>query len=302
MQNLNKKRIQMDTSLLVSTYNWPEALELCLQTVARQSLLPGEVIICDDGSGPETAALIARMRRDFPIPIVHVWHADEGFQLASIRNKGIAKAEGRYIIQIDGDILLHRHFVSDHVAFRRLGCFTTGSRMMINADHTKELLLKNISNRLLHIRNKNWLNALRMPLLSRLLAQHYKTKGRSRIYVKGCNMAFWKADLLWVNGYNESIKGWGNEDSELAIRLLNSGIRKRFIKFSGICYHLYHPFASRAQEDENKRIMQETIESGVMRIENGISKSAIHPPLQHADTVQEYRPEPPQRRFKLRLT
>lgn len=302
MQNLNKKRIQIDTSLLVSTYNWPEALELCLQTVARQSLLPGEVVVCDDGSGPETAALIARMRRSFPIPIVHVWHPDEGFRLASIRNKGIAKAEGRYIIQIDGDILLHKHFVQDHVAFRRLGCFSTGSRMMINAGHSKELLQKKESDNFLHFRNKNWLNAVRIPWMSRLLAHHYKTRGRSRIYVKGCNMAFWKADLLWVNGYNESIKGWGNEDSELAIRLLNSGIQKRFIKFSGICYHLYHPFASRAQEDENKLIMQQTIESGVMRIENGISKSGIHSPLPQAETAQGYSPEPSARQFQLRLT
>ena len=75
----------MDTSLLVSTRNWPDALDLCLQTVASQSLLPGEVVICDDGSGPETAALIARMRRNFPVPIVHVWHADEGFRLADER-------------------------------------------------------------------------------------------------------------------------------------------------------------------------------------------------------------------------
>ena len=48
-------------------------------------------------------------------------------------------------------------------------------------------------------------------------------------------MAFWKEDLLKVNGYNEAITGWGSEDHELVCRLINNGVRKRTIKFAELC-------------------------------------------------------------------
>lgn len=272
----NNTLANSDTSLLVSTYNWPEALELCLGSIARQSRLPGEVIICDDGSGPATAEVISRMQITFPIPLVHIWQPDEGFRLSAIRNKGIAAARGKYIIQIDGDLILHRHFVRDHIDFRRPGYFVTGSRMMLSHQRSQALLRKEVAdNRLFHHQNQNWLNAIRFPLMTTLLANNYKSRGRKRYYVKGCNMAFWKTDLFWVNGYNESIIGWGNEDSEIAIRLMNAGIQKRFLKFSGVCFHIHHIQASTDKEENNAQIMQETIHAGITRISNGIHKSTV---------------------------
>jgi GT2 family glycosyltransferase len=38
-------------TLIVTTYNWPAALDLTLRSVARQSMRPDEVIVADDGSG-----------------------------------------------------------------------------------------------------------------------------------------------------------------------------------------------------------------------------------------------------------
>src|SRR5687768_1923232 len=84
------------TSLIISTYNWPEALNLCLQSVCSQSVLPDEVIIADDGSTIETFDMIEEMKRRFPVPLVHVWQEDDGFQLAKIRNKAIARASHEY--------------------------------------------------------------------------------------------------------------------------------------------------------------------------------------------------------------
>jgi glycosyltransferase involved in cell wall biosynthesis len=42
------------TTLIITTYNWPVALDLTLKRVARQSVRPDEIIVADDGSGPET--------------------------------------------------------------------------------------------------------------------------------------------------------------------------------------------------------------------------------------------------------
>lgn len=264
--------IMSNTSLLISTYNWPAALKVCLDSVCIQSVLPKEVIICDDGSGEETAALIECLKKDFPVPLIHIWHADEGFRLASIRNKGMAAATGDYLIQIDGDLQLHRHFVKDHVAFRQKGAFTTGSRTMLSSKNTALLINNAYSDKLKVMGNRNFFNRLRVPWAQHFLATRYKNKGRHLYYVKGCNMAFWKEDIMSINGYNEDFTGWGREDSEIAIRLMNVGIRKRFLKLGGICYHLHHREASRAMEESNLQLMNRAIREKTTWAVNGIGK------------------------------
>jgi glycosyltransferase involved in cell wall biosynthesis len=263
----------LNSSLLISTYNWPQALEVCLLSVAKQSVQPDEVIICDDGSRPETTALIDSMREIFTVPVIHIWQPDEGFQLSRIRNKGISTAKGDYIIQVDGDLILHRHFIKDHLTFRKKGFFTTGSRMLLSA-HTTENILKATSTDIKgHSKgNKNYLNSRRVPILHNFFSLRYKNKGRHKYYVKGCNMAFWKEDLLRVNGYNEDFSGWGREDSELAIRLMNAGVGKRFLKFGGVCYHMFHKEASKALEDRNIKMMEEAIYNKVCRSSRGLDQ------------------------------
>ena len=102
-------------SLVTPTYNWPEALELLLKSVLNQSVLPDEVIIADDGSKPDTKLLIDQYKKDFPIPLIHIWHEDKGNRKPRIMNKAIAKANYEYIIEIDGDIIMNRYFIQDHL-------------------------------------------------------------------------------------------------------------------------------------------------------------------------------------------
>src|SRR5215216_4307543 len=126
-------------SLLIATYNWPVALELCLKSVLNQKILPDEVIIADDGSKEETRILIEGFQKSFPVPLYHIWQPDEGFQLAKIRNKGIVAARFPYIIQIDGDLILHPLFIKDHLQLKKQGYFTTGSRVMLSHETTQRL-------------------------------------------------------------------------------------------------------------------------------------------------------------------
>ena len=260
-------------SLLIATYNWPEALELCLESVLHQKVLPGEVIIADDGSREDTRVLIESFQKKFPIPLHHIWQPDEGFLLARIRNKGIAAANFSYIIQIDGDLILHPFFIKDHLQLRRKDYFTTGSRVLLSPE-TSQRLLQNRSIELTKYSfgNRNFFNGLRSYWLRHIMAGVYKTKGKNQFYVKGCNMAFWKEDLLKVNGYNESFFGWGREDSELAIRLMNADVKKQFIKMGGICYHLYHKEASREMEEKNTQMMENAIQHKTTWAEKGVSQ------------------------------
>ena len=260
-------------SLIIATYNWPQALHLCLKSILEQKVLPAEVIIADDGSTQETAELIKSFQNNFPVPLIHIWHPDEGFRLAAIRNKGIAAATTGYIIQIDGDLILHPHFIADHLQLQQTGYFVTGSRVLLSSLSSEKL----IHNQSIDIKqwggnNKNLANGMRSSFIRRLLAKNYKTRGRHLFYVKGCNMAFWKKDLLTVNGYNEAFVGWGREDSEIAIRLMNAGIKKQFIKMGGVCYHLYHREASRELETKNISMMEDAIQKKLIIAEEGLNK------------------------------
>ena len=267
---MSKIQNKISTSLIVSTYNWPAALRVCLLSIKTQDFLPDEVIIADDGSKEDTRILINEMRLSFPVPLIHVWQEDVGFQLAKIRNKAIAKASGEYIIQIDGDLLLQKNFIKDHILFSEKNFFVTGSRLLMNEELSKKVLQSPLFKVGIFTRGvSNILNGVRAKALGNFLAMRYRSR-KDPYYVKGCNMAFWKKDLIAVNGYNEDFVGWGKEDSELAIRLINHDIKKKFLKFQGVVYHIYHKEASRKMEQKNEMLMQASINNKLTRCTNGL--------------------------------
>lgn len=256
------------TSLVIATYNWPQALDLVLDSVRKQSILPTEVLVADDGSGEETRRVVERHAADFPVPLRHVWHEDRGFRLAAIRNRATAAAIGDYLLQIDGDILLHPRFVEAHQATWRRGSYVQGSRVLLTESRTREVLATGCT----HIPwwsggLQNRVNALYLPWLVGAVRGPTDPLRRTR----GCHMAFWRDDLLAANGYDEAMVGWGREDSELAARLINAGVRRRNLKFSAVAYHLWHREASREAVAQNHAIYMETVRTGRTRCAMGIA-------------------------------
>lgn len=259
------------TSLIIATYNWPQALELCLLSVLRQKVLPAEVVIADDGSGPETKQLIEHFQEKLPIPIVHVWQPDEGFQLGQIRNKAMAAARGDYLIQIDGDLVLHPLFVKDHMEAARTDHFIGGSRAMLGEEYSNTVIQdKKLQFAFFEQGIHNRFNALHMPALARVIETFRKEKGLYNL--RGCNMSFWKKDIVAVNGYNESISGWGREDTELVIRLYNKGLKRVFFKLQGIVYHLYHKEFDRSRLTQNDEVVEYTLKEKLTRCDKGIDQ------------------------------
>lgn len=256
----------MTVSLIISTYNWPRALYLCLDSVMQQSVMPTEILIADDGSGMSTRDVVDHFAAVSPVPLRHIWHEDNGFRLAAIRNKAIAASRCDYIIQIDGDLILHRDFVRDHIAFARKGRFVTGSRGIVTEMLTQKILkgeITSLSPLMRGVRNSN--NVMRIPLMATL----YRALGPTR-FVKGCNMAFWREDLIRVNGYDEGFTGWGREDTELAVRLNNSGIRQQCMKFRGVVFHLYHGKQDRTTLSANDDRYKQSIREHRTRCEKGV--------------------------------
>jgi len=262
-------------AILIATYNWPQALQQTLMSVANQTIQPNEVLIADDGSDERTSKLIQAFKLNHPnLNIIHVWHEDNGFRLAAIRNKSIRMAQSDYIIQIDGDIILDHHFIADHLSLKEKGFFVTGSRLLLGKKITDALLeSEKVNFARLRWKGKNFFNTLRIPMFTGLLQNTYKTKGEYLYYVKGCNMAFWKSDLYLVNGYDESFNGWGREDTDICIRLIHAGVKKKFIKFGGVQYHLHHALASRDQLDANDALIEQLKLNQISFCKQGLVKS-----------------------------
>jgi glycosyltransferase involved in cell wall biosynthesis len=245
------------STLIVTTYEWPAALDLTLKSIARQSELPGEVLVADDGSGPDTARVVARWRALIRTPVTHLWQPHEGFRLARSRNRAIAAASGDYLMIVDGDMVLHRHFVADHLNAARSNSFIQGVRLLTQSATAARMLREgcvdlNFFSR--GIRRRR--HTVRSLLLSRMLFR--RRLGQDAI--RGCNQAYWKSDLLRVNGFNEAFVGWGREDNEIAARLYNVGVRRRNLKFQALAIHLHHPPRHPQGVNPNDALLRQTIE------------------------------------------
>lgn len=229
----------MQCSLIICTYNWPEALSLVLSSVVNQSIMPDEVIVADDGSSDSTAFIVKTLSSQIPVPVIHSWQEDLGCRIPHSRNRAIAKSNYEYIIMIDGDTVLHEHFIKDHKSLAKKGSYIQGSRVLLQREFTENLIKENLFKvpPFFSKHSKNKFNLIRLPFLS-LLISFYKSKNIKRI--RGCNFSLFKKDIIRVNGFNEEMTTWGREDSEFVQRLFNSGICKQQIKFSGIQYHLFH--------------------------------------------------------------
>ncbi len=227
----------MNVSLIITTYNRPDALKRSIQSALDQSVLPDEILIADDGSTEETKEMLETILSE--VPIRHIWQEDRGFRLAASRNRAIAEAGGDYIINIDGDILMERHFIEEHLSCAERGIYLQGSRVLLSPELTHAILehalplpgpfSRGLSNRL---------NAFRIPWLRRALCTraHQTLKG-----VRGCNFSLYREEILKVNGFNEAFTTWGREDSEFVQRLFHAGLKRKNLKFGAIAYHLYHP-------------------------------------------------------------
>jgi hypothetical protein len=261
---------KISTSLIITTYNWKEALELVLLSVLNQKKLPEEVIIADDGSNNNTKLLINKFQKTFPVPLIHIWHEDKGFRRSSILNLAISKSKGDYIIQLDGDCITHPFFVKDHIDAISKGRYLYGSRVNIQESFLKTLFSKKIVSFSLFSKGiKKRGRNIHLPFLGKML---YKQDNVISKKLRGCNLSYWKSDFIKINGYNEDMTGWGREDSEFVARLINLGIVGQRLKYRGIIYHIWHKESSKDNFNINDDIQKSTILNNSVWCVNGIDR------------------------------
>ena len=263
----------MRLSLIITTYNWPESLELVLKSIEKQTLRPDEVVIADDGSSFETQNLVTELQQVSKLNIIHSWQEDIGFRAARSRNKAILKSTGDYIILIDGDMILHSEFVKDHVDHAKKGYFSQGSRVLLSKDLSKNALHKQQS---IFSFFSSGLKNRKNSIHSKLLSFIFSNKKNQLRGIKTHNFAFYLKDCLNINGFNNEFEGWGREDSEFVVRMQNSGIKRRNIRFNAIQFHIWHNVNKNVSLDRNNLILKNTINNHLQWCESGINSIEIN--------------------------
>jgi glycosyltransferase involved in cell wall biosynthesis len=233
-------------SVIVATYNWPEALDMCLQSLKKQSDINFEIIVADDGSGSSTKNIIDKFIAKASVAVKHVWQHDDGCRKTLIANQAIGIAEGDYLIFIDGDCLAQPDFISQHRKLARQGYLVTGSRVLLSEGLTKELLRANywdfdqFKKKLFQYRINGGINKLLQFLIKAPDGQWRDFKPFFWRRIKGCNMACWKIDAIAINGFDESLVGWAHEDADFVFRLEHRGVQRKSGSWATEVIHLYH--------------------------------------------------------------
>jgi Predicted glycosyltransferases len=257
----------MKITVIVTTYNRPDALTLALEGYLSQKDKDFELIIADDGSTIETEKIITYYQKKNVIKIRHVWQEDKGFRAAAIRNRAIAETSADYVIFSDGDCVPLPDFVSQHKYLAEKNWFIAGSRILLSAAFTLNVLKEQIP--VYNWRMSQWITARIKKNINRLLPFFSlpvsnllrKITPNSWEGVMTCNMAAWRHDLIKINGFDESYFGWGLEDSDIAIRLIRSNIHRKSGRFLLPLLHLWHKENDRTQLLENRLRLNELINS-----------------------------------------
>lgn len=262
-------------SIIISTYNWPQALNKVLEALQEQTDRNFEIVIADDGSGIETKKLIQNWIAKSKVKVIHAWQPDEGFRVSESRNNAVRACHGDYLVFIDGDCIPRKHFVEHQRALAEKGYVVAGNRCLLSASLTATLLTSNKSFhfpfwKLCLLRIKGDLNRLdaliTLPPNSFFRYRHL-TKWQK---LRGCNIGVWRQDFERVNGFDSSFVGWGFEDSDLAARLINAGVKIKNGAFSTALLHLYHRESDEIREGHNWERLQYVLSSNCTQPVKGL--------------------------------
>lgn len=259
-------------SILLATYNWPQALGLVLESLAAQTDKDFEVVIADDGSRSDTAQLITAFKKAANFPIQHLWQEDNGFRKSSILNQALTVAQGDYLVFLDGDCITQTDFVAQHRVLAQSGYLVTGSRILLGKRLTRDLVaaqstfaksfFSSLSHYKLQLLMQRFAGELNKcaPLWIKI------PDNRWRIYpgfvwkrIKGCNMACWRADAIRIGGFDESMVGWGHEDADFVFRLQQSGLKRKSGAWATEVLHLDHPVGDQSKAAANAAKVREKI-------------------------------------------
>ncbi len=233
------------TSIIITSYNQLSTLRLLFRSLERQTHQNFEVLIADDGSSDGTADFCLQKSS---FDLFFLTQPDEGYRKSKIINEALRHARGQYLIFLDGDVILERHFVQDHLDLKKPDHFVCGRRVELGPCLSQQVTESDVClgkfdrlhwSILWSAFKKDTTRVKRgwrvsHPVLRKLLRFNHP------LDLLGSNFSGWKSDVLAVNGFNESIESYWGEDGDLFIRLRNRGKISIGAKSMCVQYHLFH--------------------------------------------------------------
>lgn len=198
-------------SVVIPTYNRPEAILRILQDLARQSLAPNsfEVIVVDDGSVSPIRPIIQKFTFPYQLFVLEQLNAGP----ATARHRGILHSSGEITVAVDDDMLLPTGFLEAHDAAHPVGSRRVALGPFYNEESRRLPLHQRMGSRsVIHT-----MNAAR---------DEQRRIAGSRMYTG--NVSFRRSDYVQVDGFDPAFRI--SEDAELGIRLAQSGVVLTFAK------------------------------------------------------------------------
>jgi len=264
-------------SVIVSTYNRPDALAVSLESFRGQIDGNFEILVADDGSDRRTHDVVAAMQGSTAIPIRHVRHEDRGFRLARIRNLAIRHCHGDYLILVDGDCFVLPDFTARHRALAESGKFVSGKRSYLRRGMTQRVLRRG---RAPWGGRPVWLlrslaNQCTRPLefLTRPDGPWRDRKATEWQRAQTCNMGVWLEDFRRVNGFDNRFIGHGLEDSDFVLRLIRGGTRRKLGDRACLVLHLEHERPTRPGDSPNAALFQRIMAASSYRVADGLDEA-----------------------------
>jgi len=235
----------VDLSVIVTTYQKPRHLRLCLASIAGQLGVQDcmEVIVSDDGSTDETADIVQHFARSACFPVAFVTHPHDGFQVSKVRNQGAAASRGRFLVFFDGDCIFPQHHLATLLRLARPKVVLAGDCCRLDEDLSSMIDEATV-------RDPEQWQMLRQKApqceVRRLAKQHRKAllysflRHPRKPKIVGNNFGICRDDFFGVNGFDETFVGWGYEDDDLGIRLRRIGVRIRSVLNCTYPYHIWH--------------------------------------------------------------
>lgn len=262
-------------SVIVTTYNWPQALDLVLKKLLAQTVLPFEILIADDGSKEETTQLIRSYQLDSYVSIHHIWQEDVGFRAAMARNRALAVAKGDIVLFLDGDCLVPKNWVARYINLLTPGVFVSGNRVLLSQIYSEQILTGSALPQNLFSAMGAWIRRqINRPWpLIQLPEGRWRLRAAKRWQgAKTCNLGVWRQDALLVNGFDEAFVGWGYEDSDFVVRLQKSGVYRKDGRYALPVWHLWHQERSRAFSKDNYARFEEVLKSTNYKARQGVQQ------------------------------
>jgi glycosyltransferase involved in cell wall biosynthesis len=276
----------MKVTVIFSTYNAPAWLEKVLWGFFNQTVSNFEIVIADDGSGEETRELIKQLQATAPVPVRHVWQADDGFQKCRILNKAIVAATGEYLIFTDGDCIPRADFIEQHLRYASFDAYLSGGYFKLPMNISQAITMDDV--RTQRAFNAQWLEQRGLQKSYKnwkLTAQGFWSSLLNRFSPakptwNGHNASCHKVHALAVNGFDERMQ-YGGEDCEFGDRLSNYGLNAKRVRYSAVCIHLDHSrgYVTDAMLERNQKIRDQTVRDGVVRAPLGLDQY-LPPPLE----------------------